>query len=423
MRKHGTNSAWVVAETVGYTVLVLALTPILLKQLGQEGFGLWTLLITIISLGAIVNTGTNAAITRLTAHALARNDERELESVAGGALAIVGYGGGLLALAIAFFFVVASDAALKMMGPYALVATTGCVGAFAAWIDQFDAVFHSLLKGAERFGIAARVELATKLAQLTACALIAIVGGGLIGVYGAYVAMALLKLAVKAVLTLRTWPQLQIRPNARGARVVLSLSKWGWLQGLGAMSFNVADRLLVGSILGSASLTYYAISTQLTSQIHTVASAAFSIIAPAVSRNIGKNRSGSTLWPLIRKAIAINVLSSAGLAAFMYAAGPTILRHWVGPDVASHSVQILGPLVVAYFVLSASIVPFYVLNGLGNMKTVSLICISGGLVGLAAGVGLTMSLGLNGIALSRSVYAIAAMLLFIPMHRELSRST
>src|SRR5205807_1118477 len=85
-----------------------------------------------------------------------------------------------------------------------------------------------------------------------------------------------------------------------------------------AMAVRIAtiggDVLLIGAILGSTQLAYYAVCVQLAQQVHALPAAAFSFLFPLVSgRSETSARSG--LKALFGRYVAWNVLLAAALAA------------------------------------------------------------------------------------------------------------
>jgi Na+-driven multidrug efflux pump len=159
----------------------------------------------------------------------------------------------------------------------------------------------------------------------------------------------------------------------------------------------------------------------MTAQIHAIASSALSIIAPAVSRIVGNDTAPSQLRSKIRKAILVNIVVCVSLAGILLIFRYQILSLWISKETAAVVVELVPPLTIAYAILGASIVPFYVLNGLGKTKAIAVICIVGGMLALTASLLLVHSQGLKGMAISRSIYSICALFLFVPMIQALAK--
>jgi O-antigen/teichoic acid export membrane protein len=325
-------------------------------------------------------------------------------------------------LGASLLFTFAGGAIFPKMGNETRLILTGVIAALVGWIDQLDGVLQSALKGAERFSIAARWEVALKILQIGGCIAVVKCGGGAISLYLAYLVIATVRPLVKWRLVRRIWPGIRFRPMFSNAAQIFHMSAWGWLQALGGLLFTVSDRLLIGSVLGASSLAFYSIATQITSQIHAVASSAFSIIAPAVSRNVAKDTATNHFRSMINKAIIVNVAVCFSLTAALLMFRHQILSLWISSATAAVVEELVPPLAVAYALLSLSIVPYYVLSGLGKTKEIALICIVGGTLALIAGLLLVHSHGLPGMAISRNIYSLCALLLFVPTIRAIAKS-
>lgn len=414
MIKHFRNSIWSVAEGAGYPLLLLAATPIFLRNLGPADFGLWSLLTTITSVGMIVGVGTSAAIIKLVAE-VGQDGELDVTPIIQGSMAIAVIAGGLLAVVTTVGISIASTLLLSKMGSPILVIATGTTAAILLWIEQFDTVFSSLLKGAERFGLAARLEIALKTLQILSSIVVVIAFKDIFALYIMLVVAAILRLATKVRVVRHNWPTLVIRPSIESSYFVLVYSKWGWLQGGGSLFFSVADRLIVGATLGSVSLGYYSIATQLAAQLHGLIANAFSIIAPRISQQTAAGRLAARFRVDIVNLISLNFALAVIGAILFLTFGHWILLKWVGENVSTSVADFFPQLVLAYFLLSISIVPYYFLNGLGRMKFVALTCISGGSIALISALILIPSHGMSGAAISRCMYSIISFILFFPL--------
>ena len=76
-----------VSTAVGM-ILGLVVTPLLLRHLGSENFGIWILMASAISYTGLVELGLGAAIAKRVAECRATGDETRLEQVVSTALAL-----------------------------------------------------------------------------------------------------------------------------------------------------------------------------------------------------------------------------------------------------------------------------------------------------------------------------------------------
>jgi len=411
------SPAWAIMEYSSYPLLMFIATPWFLHQLGTEGYGLWMLLTASVGFGGVLNSGTGAATIKAVSAGIGRARSADTERAIRVSLATAILGGGALALLVSSVFWCAGPTVFSRMGDPSSVRLTGVAAAALIWLEQIDNVFSSGMKGAEQFGQAARVEIASKTTQIIASGLILWLWPALWVLYATLLTVAVLRLLAKVVTARRLLGLTNLRPTLDGASVILHFAKWGWLQGIGGMLFGVADRMLVGSLLGAASLTYYSIATQLAMQIHAVSAAGLSVIFPKVSRKLQSDGHFS-LWRVTKLTMAANFLLSSSLALVLLLLGPALLRAWIGSDSAAPSAQILPLLVISYWLLAQLVVPYYILLGLGRIRFVGLTVLFCGTVAATAMYFTIASDGLIGAPVGRGIYACLSLALILPLVRH-----
>lgn len=414
------SPAWAMLEYGWYPLLLFIATPWFLHRLGVEPYGHWMLLTATVGFGGVLNTGTGAATIKAVSAGIGRARHGDAERTVRASLAIAMIGGGALAVLVYAVFWFAGDALLARMGDPSQVQLTGAAAAFLIWLEQLDNVFSSAMKGAEQFGPAARIEIASKTTQILAGALVLLWWPKLGGLYAALLVVAVLRLLAKIIIARRLFGLEELRPSLVGTTEILRFAKWGWLQGVGGMLFGVADRMLVGSLLGAASLAYYSIASQLAMQVHAFAAAGVSVIFPKVSRKL-EDRAQFSLWRVTKVTLTSNFLLSSFIALMLILFGPMLLRAWIGTDSAGPTAQILPWLVVAYWALALNVVPYYVLLGMGRIRFVGLAVFASGAVAVIAMYVAVSGLGLTGAPVGRGIYAILSLTLFFPLARHFTQ--
>ena len=414
MLKRLASPAWSVLEYGWYPLLVFLSTPYLLRTLGAEKFGLWMLLTATIGFGAVLNVGTGAATIKQVSAGRGRVDGGDVERVVRSSLAIALIGGGLLAALIFVVFWFAGDTFFEKMGDRSLVRLTGAVAALLAWVEQIDNVFASALKGAEQFGRASRIEMVSKTAQIFAAILVVAMLGTMTALYAALVLVAIARLVAKSWMVRRSLALLSLRPSFANMADILHYAKWGWLQGVGGIMFGIADRLLVGSLLGAASLAHYSVATQLAQQVHALSAASLSVLFPKVSRKL-EGDANFSLWRITKLTMLGNLIASSALALGLLIFGREILSIWLGEVAAEASAEVLWYLTIAYWLLAINVVPYYILLGVGKVRFIGITCIISGVVAVFVTYAAIEVVGLTGAAFGRGVYALLTMVLLYPL--------
>ncbi|MGS1126579.1 lipopolysaccharide biosynthesis protein [Rhodanobacter sp. UC4437_H4] len=414
--KQLSGSAWALLEYGSYPLLLFIATPWFLHQLGPDRYGHWMLLTATVGLGGVLNTGTGAATIKAISAGIGRSNPEEIQHTVRVSLAVALLGGGVLAVLVFLLFSITGPTILARMGDPALIFQTGVAAAFLIWLEQLDNVFSSTIKGAEAFGQAARIEVASKATQIVAAAFVLSRWPMLSALYVTLIIIGLFRLIAKCTIAKRLLGLTNLRPTFSSAATILHLAKWGWVQGLGGMLFGVADRMLVGSLLGASSLSYYSIASQLAMQVHAISAAGLSVIFPKVSRKMEGPRHFS-LWRVTKLTLMANFLLSSALAFGLLSLGPAILRSWIGAASATPTAALLPWLVMAYWVLALNIVPHYILLGMGQMRLVGTTALCCGIISVAAMYFAITHKGLIGAPVGRGTYALLSLTLFFPLVR------
>jgi O-antigen/teichoic acid export membrane protein len=421
MIKKLASPAWALLEYGWYPLLLFITTPWFLHQLGSEKYGYWMLLTATVGFGGVLNIGTGAATIKAVSAGMGRANGSNIGgSAIRASIAIAMLGGAALALLVFSAFWLGGTTWLGRMGDQVLVQQTGVAASFLIWVEQLDNVFSSAMKGAEQFGQAARVEIASKTAQVVVAATVLWAWPELWMLYAALFVIACVRLLAKAVITKRLLNMADLRPSFAGSADILHFAKWGWLQGVGGVLFGVADRMLVGSLLGATSLAFYSIASQLAMQVHAVSAAGLSVIFPKVSRKLEGNNH-SSLWRVTKLTMVGNLLLSSLLAAILMLFGPKILQIWIGTARAVPTAQVLPWLVVAYWLLAVNVVPYYILLGMGRIRFVSVTVLAAGIAGVIAMFSATSHYGLVGAPAGRILYALLSLALIFPLVRHFAQ--
>lgn len=408
---YGRRGAWSTLEYLAYPLLMLACTPLFLRSLGTHQYGQWMLLVTLGNLGGLAGLGMGAATIKDVSAARGRGDM----GFAVQAVRVASF----IAMACSVV-VVAALLAAWALGGHALLARMGSeddllpliVGALClVGLEQLDSVYAGALRGLERFDTSARVEVSAKFAIVLGSLAVALVWGRLDLIVALTLVLTALRAAAKGWLAARLLGQGPLWPvwNRSMARHVLQFGKWSWLQSLGSALFSVADRLVIGSVLGADALARYSLCLQLAQQVHTLPAAATSFLFPMFSRKL---EAGIDMrrWVL---GLVVGLALVAGLIALpLWLLAEPILRLWVGADVATASAGLLALLALSHWVLSFTITPHYFLYGANAARFVAAANIAAGLASTAVNLVFIPAYGLAAAALSRLVYGAVAAALY-----------
>ena len=413
---HLRNASWSAAEFLFFPCLLLIATPFLVAVLGTHQYGLWMLVNALTGMGGVAALGMGPATIKFVSAHGGRRDLQAAAHVARQSLAITLIG----ALVVAGGLVLGSPwlagRFFSAMGDAEIVVKALIAAALILFLQQTDAVYASVMKGMERFGVAARIEISAKFVTIAGNVAVAALTRDLFAVLAVTIVVAGLGIWIKAVFASRILGRAIYLPRWSGAtfRELREFGLWSWLQGISGALFQSLDRLLVGSLLGANAVAAYSICLQLAQLVHAIPAAAMAVLFPLTSRKI--QTSEWDAYRTLRKyGIVANLLLVFALGAVLISFASPVLALWINADFAQRETPLLVWLVVAYVLLGLNVAPHYMLLGHGEARFVSLTNMAGGVAGSIAAFALIPAFGVNGAAMSRMFYGPAIMLNFIKL--------
>jgi O-antigen/teichoic acid export membrane protein len=119
------------------------------------------------------------------------------------------------------------------------------------------------------------------------------------------------------------------------------------------------QRYVVGAFLGPAALAAFQVAQTVPAKAHALVNSGAEILFPRASSNAA---APAFRQSYLRVLLASVVLASSTLIP-LWVFGEPLFRLWVGREVAVQAVEVLGPMIVGYFMVALSPAPYHVLNG------------------------------------------------------------
>ena len=389
--------------------IVYFLSPLLVRALGNTGYGVWEVIVSLAGYLGVLDLGVLPAIVRYVARLKAENNERLLREIISAAAIVLAVAGavamGLMsALAAVPHLVMGSTHTANEQWPFVAV----CTGAML-FVKLPGSVFTAYLMGQQRYLV---VNLWRSGLAILRTAILVL---GLDNHYMeplkwlALVTLAgiVVEYAILATLALRA------SDGLRFAFASVRRSSFREIFGFGLSSamLMVAQRLQYTSIpiiishtLGTAMVVFYAIPGRLATYANGISVALGTPIMPYFSsKSIAGLEANQEAW--IRTTRAMQTLSLMMPFVLLFI-GPSFITIWMGLEYGKAAGSIVPFLFVALLVEGLG--PHSVTYLVGHAKhlPVARFMIAASVMGAALTVVLTRSYGLVGAAISVALYAI-----------------
>jgi O-antigen/teichoic acid export membrane protein len=211
------------------------------------------------------------------------------------------------------------------------------------------------------------------------------------------------------------WPRFQ--PGE--TRALLGLGAFVWLQALGAVVFGQFDRILLGVSLGALAVAPYALCVQFAQPIFGLTASGLNFLFPYLSGR-ASTISNAGLKRILLKAFTCNLVLVGCGAGIVFLVGNQLIRIWAGPVVAHLAASILPPIILGAALMGLGVTGTYAMQALGHFRIVACISLAGRTAMLLLMIYLVHHQGLRGLALSRLCYGSVALLVYLPLLRQLN---
>jgi O-antigen/teichoic acid export membrane protein len=421
MRRQIANSIYGLLDYAAYPFGMLALAPIVLRNLGVAQYGIWAVATAIVSFASIVASGFgDANIQQVATHRGAGGQERLLRVVRAtmGIHLLLGTALGLIlwlaapALANRLSF---TDATLHQP-------CLSCIriAGFITLIRAIETVCISTQRAFERYGAAVRISITARLLSLAAAALLAISSGNVVSIMAATALFASLGLVAQLIRLKQLLGHQDLTPSFEPA-VTRELFRFGiftWVLSATGVIFSQADRLFAGASMGAAAVVSYALCAQISQPLYGLTAAGLHFLFPYIACR-RPNAAPAALSKALLVTILMNFLFVLAGVGLLLVFSDRIL-HLLATDAIARACAPLLPSVLASSALLAlGVSGTYAMLALGRPRPVTLINLAGAAVLLLVIAFCLRGFGVMAIVAARLAFALISLLVYVPLLHEM----
>lgn len=361
--------------------LALLTIPLLIRLIGVEEYGLWTLASSVLAIVTLAEGGLATATTVFVSQDLAKEDIDGLSqtlTVTVGAMVTLATVG-----AIALWFCAEPIVSFfpKLQQSQQLAAVEALrIGGLAVWAKLLQQVLIGLEQAYQRYGLLNLLNTAQWLLLSLGLFAVAWLGGRTVQL------MQWQALTSVAIFLSHFWVvrslirHMHLRPiwDANKGKEIAEYSLMIWLISLGTALFSRSDRLIVGYFLGSQSLGIYAGITDATAAINSFSALPVQPLVPVLSNYSATNSSRDTeLIQQVKQAFEVNGIFAIVSAAWLFMFAPLVMQIMLTGAANVNNIVAFRIATVIYGLFSLNAVGFYILLSIASRLVMSIQLISG----------------------------------------------
>ncbi len=350
------NALWTWTSVAVNLVAAVVVSPLMIRRLGPEAYGLWVIAFGVTAYYSIGDLGVRSAVLKYVAHHWTLGETAALNRTLNTAL--VYFGGGGLCILLATL-------ALSPLGPKVFIASPEMAGTFVFVLMATGAGFaltfavswlQAALESVQRFDVSSRIVITASLVRVIGTVVVLLLGFGLVAV----VIVAVGARAFQCVLIWQAfrrhftqWRWARADVDRATFRTLFAFSIFTLPANTGLVLIEHGPAVIIGHLLPAQFVGYFMLPRRL---LQTVMDLVHGLGAVTTARSAELSARGDR-DALVRLGIQANrysliVFLPAALFLLLY--GEQVIRLWLTPEFAVHSAPVLMVFAVGYLLADAS---------------------------------------------------------------------
>jgi len=394
-------------------VISFAMMPFLIHNLGESLYGIWTLLISIVGYGNLLDFGVRTAIVKYVSEHHATGNQDRLCRLFTTTLFLYTTVGILIFLVTIFtsaflltFFHVPSESLHEAKLVLIIVGSNLAL--------KFPgSVFEGFLTGLQRYEITNGINIIVNMCRAVLIVIFIINGAKLLALAIIMLICDVLMTSTTMLMCLRFLPWLKIRKSYLSGEVikeVYAYGIWSFVIMVAGRIIYESDSVLIGLFLPISAITHFAVAANLVRYLRQLGYSFGNVFTPAASSLEAKNEH-EKLETMVIYGTRYALLTILPVAVFVAIMAYDFLNLWIGTRFASESGSLLIILSLSQAINVAQAPAASILFGLNQHRWLGLIGLGEAFLKLTISIILIPILGILGAALGTAIPQLISSLL------------
>jgi O-antigen/teichoic acid export membrane protein len=397
-------------------VVMFFLTPFIVHSLGNNTYGVWTLVVSLTGYFGMLDLGVRSTVGRYVARYVGLCDPVNVNRTISSAFIILG-SSGLVALVgvLVTSLMLGKFHIDSQMQPAArtallLAGINICVGLPLG-------VFSALITALERFDIVNSVGVAGWLVRAALILIFLKLGYGLVALASITVSVGMLEYAAIIFFAMRLYPSLRLSWRSVDRGMCRELGSFGVFRFIWIIANQLifyTDDLVIGAFLNAGAITYFTIGGSLINYGRNIVCRVTDTLGPSAA-GMDARRDIKGLQKLLIVGTQITLLITLPLCLGFVFLGKQFIGLWMGKSYAT-SVTVLMVLTIPQVCSMPQYVSSMILTSMAKHRVLAYVSLANGFANLALSIFLVRKIGLIGVAWGTVVPELISAGLIIPVY-------
>ena len=396
-----TNVIWNWLGMLSNIAAALLLTPYMLRRLGDQRYGMWSLTYSLIDYCWLLELGFRSATLNFVAFYHAQSDRETVNSVINTSLLYFTCVG-LLVVLLAFllapvipaFFQVPPALQQEFRSLLVLVGVSWGLGAVFL-------VFQASLEGLQRFDVTSRIAIGTNCFRVGAWAWVLSAGHGTLALVGVFIVVQLASYVCQVWFLNRILGGLRLSLSYFSFAWMRKLSEYGkhaFLATVSAQAVMQTPPLVIGHFMPVAFVGYFNVANRLLTATISDLVVRVGLVSSPRSAELAAKQDLPGAGRLTLYANRYCLLLILPLCVVLGVFGRDMLTLWIGPDRAAKTMPLLLPLLLGAGVIASQFNSGAVLYGVAGHQGLAKGFAAEAVIGVLAMVAVAPRFGAVGVA-------------------------
>ncbi len=316
-------------------LITFLLLPVMLKYLGEVGFGIWAIVRVFISYLSLGDLGLNNAVTKFIAEFKANNDEVSCRRILQSAFFVFVFITASILLLFIFFRSTIIELFFLSSGEFQADVAFLLVGSLLIFsFNLIFSIFPASLNGIQRMDISNGVNVLYSVINAGLMYAALVFGFGLRGLLLANAISTFLAIALNATFFFVHFRSLKLFQFDFDFSILKKLIKYGKHLFISALANAIHlhfDKLLISSMLGLSVVSSYEIASRVIQQIRQIPILALNPLMPASSEVAAKNNNVAIL-EIYKSSLKYLVALIVPLFGLVFFLADPLITLWLGEN-------------------------------------------------------------------------------------------